>query len=94
VAEQLPRLLTPIKRAVFDSYLQTGPVQQVDHFLVVAKCKAGDCASGNATIILDMNSRNIWFVLNVNENQEVQRCWSGTAQYSALPPALQTSFVD
>jgi hypothetical protein len=94
IAAQLPRLLTPGKRAAFESYLPAGSVQRVDHFLVVSRCQAGDCAAGTATLILDTASRNIWFVLRVSTNEEVQHCWAGTAQYSGLPPALQAPFVD
>jgi len=93
IAEQLPRMLTPIKRARFDSYSQTSRVERVGHFLVTTRCKAGDCEANNAVVILDMNSKNIWFVLHANEEQEVHRCWIGTAQYQVLPQVLQASFT-
>jgi hypothetical protein len=93
VAETLPRMLTPAKRASFDSDQLTTKVERVDHYLVTSKCRSEDCTGDKATVILDMNSKNIWYVIRANDDQEVQRCWIGTARYQTLPPVLQASFT-
>ncbi len=93
VAETLPRMLTPAKRASFDSDQVTSKVERVGHYLVATKCNAQDCSGDKATVILDTDSKNIWYVIKANADQEVHLCWIGSARYQTLPPVLQASFT-
>jgi hypothetical protein len=92
VAAQLPRVFGPDLRAELDSYTRSGRVQQVSHFLIVAKCADGGCEYGNATVILDLNSRDAWVVLKRHGMDGAERCWTGTRHDDVLPPALQAAF--
>jgi hypothetical protein len=92
IADALPRMLTPLKRARFVSYSQAEKVMQVGQFLVITKCDPRDCEGGSAVVIIDTRSANIWFVLKANDAQDVSRCWIGTENYRVLPGALQSLF--
>lgn len=93
VAGELPRMLTTGRRATFDSYVQSDPVQRVDHYLLVHRCKLNDCRGGSVTVIMDTERQDMWIVFKAHDRQEVSRCWIGTAKYDRLPQPLQASFT-
>jgi len=92
VVAQLPRLFGPETRARLDSYEQAGRVEKVGHYLVVGKCAATGCADGSATLVLDTLSQDVWVVLKRHAADGAERCWSGTRQYTVLPPSIQAAF--
>ncbi len=93
VAGELPRMLTTGRRATFESYVQSDPVQRVEHYLLVRRCKPHDCLGGSVTVIMDTERPDMWIVFKAHDSQELSRCWIGTAKYDRLPQPLKASFT-
>jgi len=65
------------------------PIEQQGDVLIVSKCKPHDCPAENATMVVDITSRQVWVSFFERTPTRVSvRCY-GTEDLDALPAAIR-----
>lgn len=91
----LARILPGSERTSLSSLEAESPVREIGGFIVVNKCRAHNCPSESAVIVIDAKSGHLWVGFFSRKSNGVATRWYGEEDdYSVLPDTVRQDFAD